>query len=170
MSALDDSVQAFLAQRRIAVAGVSRAGDIPANYIYRKLRDAGYEVFAINPNAETIEGDHCYSSVAAIPGGVEGLVYAGPAGAALETVRGCAEAGVRSIWMHRSFGPGSVDEGAVKLCNELGIGVIAGACPMMYVNPVDLPHRCMRWFFGVTGKLPKPGATRPEAQKAPTAR
>lgn len=166
MSALDDAVREFLAMHRIAVAGVSRAADIPANYIYRKLRDAGYEVFAINPNAETVEGVKAYATVAEIPGGVEGLVIASPPATAPDLVRQCAASGVKRVWMHRSFGAGSVDDEAVRLCDELGIDVIAGACPMMYVAPVDFGHRCFRWILGVTGGLPKPDGA--HATKAPT--
>lgn len=168
MSALDVAIQDFLAQRRIAVAGVSRSPDAVGNFIYCKLRDAGYEVFAVNPNAETVEGDRCYATIGEIPGGVDALVFAAPPSAADGLVRQCASAGVRRLWMHRSFGQGSVSDAAVKLCGELGISVIAGACPMMYVAPVDFGHRCMRWILGITGGLPKPAANVPQPQKAAT--
>lgn len=69
-------------------------------------------------------------------------------------VRECAEIGVRRVWMHRSFGRGSVSEAAVELCRENGITVIPGGCPMMFAEPVDVAHKCMRWFLGVTGGLP----------------
>jgi hypothetical protein len=58
--------------------------------------------------------------------------------------------------MHRSFGTGSVSEEAVNLCREKGIEVIPGACPMMFCEPVDFGHRCMRWLLKVTGGLPAP--------------
>jgi predicted CoA-binding protein len=168
MSSLDEAVQDFLAQRRIAVAGVSRSSDAAANFIYRRFRDAGYEVFAINPNAETVEGDRCYATIHEIPGGVDAVMFAAPPAAADGVVRQCAKAGVRRLWMHRSFGQGSVSDAAVKLCDELGIHVIAGACPMMYLAPVDFGHRCIRWILGVTGGLPKPHAISPDTQKAAT--
>lgn len=156
MTQLAEAAQAFLAHKRIAVAGVSRKGDTAASVIFKKLRDTGYEVFPINPNAEQIDGVTCYPSVAAIPGGVDGVVIATPPAAASHVVRDCAEAGVRRVWMHRSIGTGSVDPEAVQLAQELGFFVIPGSCPMMFLAPVDPVHRCMRWIIRVCGKEPIP--------------
>jgi len=58
--------------------------------------------------------------------------------------------------MHRSFGQGSVDDEAVKSGQELGLTVIPGSCPMMFCEPVDIAHKCMRWFLRVSGKEAKP--------------
>ncbi|MDH3402550.1 MAG: CoA-binding protein [Acidobacteriota bacterium] len=144
----------FLQQKRIAVTGVSRAGGEAANVVYRKLRSAGYEVFAVNPNAERLEGDPAYPDLAAIPGApVDGVVVASHPSVALGIVRQCAELGIPRVWMHRSFGRGSVSQPAVERCREAGIEVIAGGCPMMFCPPVDLGHRCMRWILARTGGI-----------------
>ena len=156
MSTLEEAAQDFLAQRRIAVAGVSRKGDTAANIIYKKLRDTGYDVFPLNPLATEVEGDPCYPDLAAIPGGVEGLVIATPPQVAAQLVRDCAELSVRRVWMHRSFGQGSVDDEAVRLAQELGLTIIPGSCPMMFCEPVDIFHKCMRWFFRASGSQPQP--------------
>ena len=153
---LEATVRKFLAHQRIAVAGVSRAEtDAPANLIYRKLRAAGYEVFAVNPGAASVEGDDCYPNLAAIPGGVGAVVVATHPDVTPGVVRQCIDAGVGHVWMHRSFGSGSVADEAVAQCRENGIHVIPGGCPMMFLPPVDIGHRCMRWFLGLTGKLPQ---------------
>ena len=73
---MKEAVEDFLAQKRIAVAGVSRNGSQPANFIYRKLRGAGYQVFAVNPSAKELEGDRCYPDLASIPETVDGIVIA----------------------------------------------------------------------------------------------
>jgi predicted CoA-binding protein len=155
-SNLMQAVKNFLDQKRIAVAGVSRKSGEAANLIFRKLGSAGYEVFAVNPKAQEVEGATSYPSLAAIPGGVAAVVIATPPGAAPEIVQECADLGVRHVWMHRSFGSGSVSDEAVELCREKGIAVIPGACPMMFCEPVDFGHRCMRWLLKVTGGLPAP--------------
>ncbi len=155
MSTLQETVTDFLAQKRIAVAGVSRSGDGVANIIYRKLRDAGYQVFPINPQATEVEGVPCYAGVEAIPEGVDGVVIATPPQAADQIVRECAEAGVPRVWMHRSFGEGSVSSEAVEFCREQNITVIPGGCPMMFCEPVDFGHKCIRWILNLTGGLPK---------------
>jgi len=154
MARLDDAVRQFLDHKRIAVAGVSRSGAQPANAIFKKLAGAGYEVFAVNPATVEVEGGPCYPTLAAIPGGVEAVVIATPPAAAEGLVRESAELGIRHVWMHRSFGQGSVSASAATLGRERGLSVIDGACPMMYVKP-DVGHRCMRWILKVTGGLPK---------------
>jgi uncharacterized protein len=154
MSTLREAVSDFLAQRRVAVAGVSRDGTHAANLVYRRMREKGYQVFAVNPNADEVEGDPCYHTVGEVPGGVAAVFIATPPSAAPDVVRECAAAGVPRVWMHRSFGTGSVSAEAARLCDENGIRVIAGACPMMYLEPVDPGHRCMRWILGVTRRLP----------------
>jgi predicted CoA-binding protein len=159
MSTLDERVQEFLAQKRIAVAGVSRdtSRHPVGNLIYRRLKDTGHEVFAVNPSMETFEGDPCYTELQAIPGGVDGVVIITRPETTQRIVHDCAEAGVSRVWMHQSFATAqsSVSPVAVEYCREHGIGVIAGACPMMYGPGADFGHRCMRWMLGFTGGLPK---------------
>lgn len=156
MTTLQEAVDDFLAQRRIAVAGVSRSGSEAANLIYRKLRDAGYEVFAVNPKATTVEGDPCYPDLAALPERPDGVVIVTPPDAAEGLVQTCADLGIPRVWMHRSFGTGSVSDEAVSLGQKLGLTVIPGACPMMYVDPVDGGHTYIRWILKLTGGLPSP--------------
>ena len=153
---LEAAVQEFLAHKRVAVAGVSRSdSNEAANVIYRKLRDSGFEVFAVNPNASSIEGDDCYPNLAAIPGGVGAVVVATHPDVAADVVRQCIDLGIGHAWLHRSFGQGSFAQEAVALCEEHGVRVIPGGCPMMFIAPIDIGHRCMRWFLSLTGRLPK---------------
>jgi predicted CoA-binding protein len=156
MASIAEAVGDFLAQKTIAVAGVSRDGDLPANLIFKKLRRAGYEVFPVNPNAQEVEGTRCFPDLASVPAEIQGLVIATPPAAADGLVEDCVRLGIPRVWMHRSFGDGSVSQEAVRRCQESGIAVIPGACPMMYVEPVDFGHKCIRWVLKVGGKLPEP--------------
>ena len=153
MTSLVDKTNAFLAQKRIAVAGVSHTQDDAANGIFRKLRDHDYAVFAVNPNAETVEGAPCYPDVKSIPGGVDGVVIVTRPEVTEQIVRDCAEAGIKHVWIHRSFVGSSVSDAAVQFCHDRGIAVIDGGCPMMFLEP-DFGHRCMKWMMRVTGGLP----------------
>lgn len=156
MMTLNAKITDFLAQKRIAVAGVSRqAKGEAANLIYSKLRDSGYNVFPVNPNAEMVEGDRCYPNLKAISPPVDGVVIATRPEVAEQLVRECAEIGVTRVWMHRSFGTGSVSEAATKFCQDNHITVIPGGCPMMFCQPVDFGHKCMRWILKLTGGLPQ---------------
>lgn len=156
MDDLRDAVSEFLDCRELAVAGVSRDGDLPANLIFRKLRTAGYRVYPVNPRADEVEGVPCFPDLASVPASLEGVVIATPPEAAHAVVRDCARLGIRRVWLHRSFGGGSVSDAAIDLCRREGISVIPGACPMMFVEPVDVAHRCFRWILGGLGKMPRP--------------
>jgi len=155
MSDLNHVIGDFLAQKRIAVVGVSRDGNQAANFIYRRLRGAGYHVFPVNPNATQVEGVACHATLRSIPGCVEAVVVATHPRTSAAVVRECAELGISRVWLHRSMGQGSVSEEAVRIAREHHLTLIAGACPAMYCSPVDVPHRCMRWFLKLTGGLPR---------------
>src|SRR3990170_2849582 len=155
MPAMREAVDDFLGQKRIAVVGVSRSSGQAANLIYRTLRKANYEVFAVNPNAAEVEGDAAYPDLKSIPGGVGAVLIATAPAAAESIARDCAEQGISRVWMHRSFGEGSVSDKALDFCRANGIAAIAGGCPLMFIPGADFGHRCMRWVLGVTGRLPK---------------
>jgi uncharacterized protein len=155
MGTLPSDVAEFLSSRRIAVAGVSRAGASAANPVFRKLRRAGFDVFPINPHAIELEGVRAYPSIAAIGTPIDGVVIATHPGVALDVVREAADAGVRRVWFHRSFGQGSVSQPAIDECRARGIRCIVGGCPLMFCEPVDVGHRCMRWWLQRTGRVPR---------------
>jgi predicted CoA-binding protein len=145
---------AFLDQRRFAVAGVSRAGNAPANMIFKKLKDSGREVYGINPNAQTVDGEPCYGSLSDLPEIPDAVMIATHPDQAIDVARQCKEAGVRYVWFHRSIDGGSYSPEAAALCSDYGATVIPGSCPMMHLGPVDIAHRCMRGVLSLTGKLP----------------
>ncbi len=153
MSTFNTKAKEFLAQDRIAVAGVSRAKtDAAANGIYNKLRESGHQVFPINPNALEIDGDTCYPNLQSIPGGVDGVVIITRPELTEQIVQDCVEAGVPRVWMHNNtFMESSVSESAVETCRENNIVVIDGGCPMMFL---EFGHKCMRWMLGAMKRLP----------------
>jgi len=156
MHTLGEAAEEFLAQQRIAVAGVSRDTRQPANLIYRRLRERGHEVYAVNPAAGEVEGgDRCFASVGAVPAKLDGVVVVTPPEATAGVVEECAAAGVPRVWIHRGIGPGSTSEPAVAYCREQHISVIPGGCPNMFGATSDPGHRCIRAALAVTGKLPR---------------
>ena len=143
-----EAASAFLANRRIAVTGVSRTPQgHGANTVYKRLRDRGYEVFAVNPNADRVEGVQSYHDLKSIPGGVDAVVIATAPDKAEGTMRECAELGVKQVWMHRSYGPGSVNDTATAYGREHGITVIDGGCPLMFDPTADFGHKIMRVIY-----------------------
>jgi predicted CoA-binding protein len=155
MTTLREAATEFLAQKRIAVAGVSRDEKQPANLIYRRLRSAGHEVFAVNPSADSVEGDPCFASVRDVPAELDGVVIVTAPEAALDVASDCAAAHVPRVWIHRGLGPGSTSPEAVAYCRDHGITVIPGGCPNMFGETSDAGHRCMRVMLTAGGKLPR---------------
>lgn len=153
MPPTSDRISDFLHGRRIAVAGVSRRADSAANPVFRKLRSAGYEVFPVNPNASEVEGVPCYQNMESIPGEIDGVVVATHPDQSLEVVRQAIARKVPRVWFHRSFGQGSVSDAAVRECETHGIACIVGGCPLMFCEPVDVGHRCMRWWLDRRGRI-----------------
>lgn len=143
----------FLRGRRIAVAGVSRGTGSAANPVFQKLRSSGYEVFPVNPHAAEVEGARCFPDLASVPGELDGVVIATHPDASLDVVRQAVARGVPRVWFHRSFGRGSVSEAAVRECHSQGLPCIVGGCPLMFCEPVDLWHRCMRWWLEPRGRI-----------------
>ncbi len=152
-SPYQENVQDFLAQKRIAVCGLSRTKDSGAGAIYLKLRSHGYQPFAIHPTAQELHGDPCYSSLSAIPGGVDAVFIMNSPDITEQIVDEAARLGIKRVWMHNNtLMPSSVSEAAVARCQAAGMTAITVGCPMMFLEP-DIFHSCMRWMLRVRGRL-----------------
>jgi hypothetical protein len=156
MISVKQAASEFLAHKRIAVTGVSRNPQgHGSNAVYQRLRNRGYQVFAINPNADEVEGDRCYHDLMSVPGGVEAVVIGTKPETAVSTVRECADLGIRFVWMHRGPGAGSVSDAATAYGRQHGITVIDGGCPLMFDPTADFGHKAMRFVFTRTGNVPR---------------
>ena len=153
---IEQAAEEFLSCRRIAVTGVSHAPKgHGSNAVYQRLRQRGYDVFAVNPNAQTVEGDQAYADLRSIPGGVEAVVIGTRPEHALDTVREAGELGITRVWMHRSVDAGSVSPEAAAYAREHAITVIEGGCPLMFGQASDGGHKVMCWVLKLTGSVPR---------------
>jgi predicted CoA-binding protein len=156
MESVKTAAAEFLSHKRVAVTGVSRnAGNHGSNVVYQRLKQRGYDVFPVNPNAESVEGDRCYPDLHAIPGGVEAVVIGTKPERALATVQECDDLGIKDVWMHRSFGGGSVSHEAAAYGREHGMTVIDGGCPLMFEPASDPGHKVIRAVCRMNGHLPR---------------
>ena len=155
MQDIKTAADEFLANKRVAVTGVSRnkKSGHGSNTVYKRLRDRGYQVFAVNPNASEVEGDPSYKDLSAIPGGVDAVVIGTAPERAEDTMHQCAELGIKHVWMHRGPGPGSVSPAATEYGRQHGITVIDGGCPCMFGPTADFGHKVMRIVY--SGHVPK---------------
>jgi len=160
MTELKMLVQDFLAQKRIAVVGVSDKRETGCNANYRNFKKAGYQVYAINPRIATFDGDPCYPDLKSIPEKPDGVFILASPAVTEQIVRQCIDLGVRRVWMHCILGtkPGlgagmtSASPAALELCRQNSITVIPGSCPNQFL-PSDFGHHLMRGLFGLMGFL-----------------
>ncbi len=158
MAKIENLVQDFLSQKRIAVVGVSDKRETGCNLAYRKFKAEGYTVSAVNPHLATFDGDPCYPDLKSIPEKPQAVFILTNPKVSEQIVQQCVELGIKRVWMHCMMGtkPGlaanmtSVSQEAVRLCQENGITVIPGACPNQYLKP-DFGHAMMRAMFGAFG-------------------
>lgn len=156
MTRIKEAASDFLSHKRVAVTGVSRTpGSHGSNVVYRRLRERGYDVFAVNPNADEVEGDRAFHDLRSIPGGVDAVVIGTRPEHADETMHECADLGIKHVWMHRGPGGGSVSDTATRFGREHGIAVIDGGCPCMFGPTADGGHKAMRVLFTMTGNVPR---------------
>lgn len=144
-------VDNFVAQKTLAVVGVSRDPKKFGNAAYRELKAKGYRVFPINRNIDSIEGDRCYANLIALPEKVEGVLIVVPPRETEQVVHEVDAAGIKRVWMQQ----GSESDTAVRFCQEHGISEVHGECIMMFAQPVQSVHRWHRGAWRLFGKLPK---------------
>jgi uncharacterized protein len=158
MSKLDVLVQDFLAQKKIAVVGVSDKRETGCNLAYKKFKENGYQVYAVNPRITTYDGATCYPDLNSIPEKPDAVFILTSPKVAEQIVQQCVDLGIKHVWMHCMMGtkPGlaasitSVSQDAVQLCRENGIIVIPGACPNQFLKP-DFAHAMMRVMWHTVG-------------------
>lgn len=160
MAKIDQLVQDFLAQKSIAVAGVSNKRDTGCNLNYKKFRENGYRVYAVNPHATEFEGDPVYPDLKSIPEKPDAVFIMTSPRVSEQIVQQCVDLGIKHVWMHCMLGtkPGlaksitSVSPSAVEMCRSNGIAVIPGSCPAQFLKP-DGGHAFMRVLWRTFGFL-----------------
>ena len=158
MAKIDNLAQNFLAQKKIAVVGVSDKRETGCNLAYTKFKENGYQVFAVNPRISTFNGDACYPDLKSLPEKPDAVFLLTNPKVTDQVIQQCVEIGVKHVWMHCMMGtkPGlaasmtSVSQSAVEVCKANGIEVIPGSCPNQYLNP-DGGHKFMRGLWSLLG-------------------
>jgi uncharacterized protein len=146
-------IEEFLSHEHLAFVGVSRDSKQFSASVYRELRDRGYGLVPVNPNADEVEGDRCFHDVRDVPDGIEGAIVMVPAEQSASVVKGCIDKGIPRVWLHKGAGPSSVSDEAIALCEQHGVAVVDGACPLMFTEPVAWFHRVHRFGRKLTGGL-----------------
>jgi len=118
----------FLDKKNVfAVVGASRDPEKYGHQVFKDLRNAGYKVYCVNPNAGEVLGDVCYSNLVTLPVRPDVVDVVVPPKITEQVVKTCEELGIRKVWMQ----PGSESEEAIDFCRKNGIAVVHGVCVMI---------------------------------------
>lgn len=149
-----ETIEDFLAQKRIAMVGVSRIGSEFSGTLFKELCRHGYDVVPVNPGATEVQGRRCFTRVQDIqPPVAAALLMTSPA-VTDEVVHDCAEAGIRRVWMYRATGSGAVSAKAIEFCREHGISVVPGECPFMFLPRAGF-HKLHGFLRKIMGSYPR---------------
>lgn len=151
-----DAIGDFLAQHRVALVGVSTRDDHMGNALFREFIKRGYDVVPVSTSAAAIDGAACVRDLASLSEPVDGAIIVVNADAAVDVVRQAAAAGITRVWLFKGLGGKSAySEEAEAICRDNDISVVAGACPLMFLDPAGGMHRLHRFFRRINGSLPK---------------
>ena len=144
-------IAGFLAQKRIAVAGLSRSGQAMSNMAYKEFKDRGYELFPVNPSAAEIGGERCYHSVSELKGKADAVIAFTQPAVTASVVKEAAAAGMKRIWIQQ----GAESEAALAEAKAAGMSAIAGQCILMHLEPVGSLHKVHGFFARLFGAAPR---------------
>jgi predicted CoA-binding protein len=166
MATIDNLVKGFLAQKIIAIVGVSDKRETGANLNYKTFKQHGYRVYAVNPRISTFDGMPCYPDLRSIPEKPDAVFMLTNPEVTEQIIQQCVHLGIKHVWMHCMMGtkPGlsasstSVSPSAVNECRKHGIAVIPGSCPAQFLK-ADLGHSIMCTLWRFVGYLNVEGGT-----------
>ena len=144
-------IDGFVAEKTLAVAGISRNPQSFSARAYEELKSKGYKLYPVNPNAPSIAGDTCYASVGAIPQKVGGVILFTPPAVTEKVLREAVAAGIRRVWIQQ----GAQDQASLRYCKEQGLAAVSGQCILMFAEPVASFHGFHRWLRKLFGGIPR---------------
>jgi len=145
------AIEEFLKQKSIAVVGASRNKDKFGTAVYRDLKAKGYKVFAVNPNADVVEGDRCYAGLGALPAPVDAVILVIPPEQTLAVIEEAARLGIKHVWLQQ----GANSAAGEAKAKELGLSLVSGECIFMFAEPMESFHKVHRFFNKLFGMYPR---------------
>jgi hypothetical protein len=150
MKASQSAIREVLAERTMALVGISRSGKKIGNAIYRELTGKGYKILPIHPQAENIEGALCYRSIDSLPEKAGAVVICVPPTQTGQVVQQAYEAGITKVWLQQ----GAESYDAIRFCESHQMTTVHGQCILMFAEPVHGFHGFHRWVWKMIGKYP----------------
>ncbi|MBI5058568.1 CoA-binding protein [candidate division KSB1 bacterium] len=148
-------IDEFLAIKRIAIIGLSREQRSYSRSVARELRRRGRDLIGVNRNSKDIDGIPCVAEIAALPAGLDAALVILPPAQSDASVHACLDAGLQRIWVRGQEGRASVRAELAEQCVKLGVTLIDGHCPLMFLAGTGFPHSLHRRFAQWFGIYPR---------------
>ena len=145
------AIESFLSAKKIAIAGVSRDTKKFGYAVYSSLAGKGFDVYPINPNADSIGGTPCFQSISALPADVSNLVILTPKNQTEGLVKEAISKGISSIWIQQM----SDTPEAIRIAGSSNIQLVSKQCILLWANPVTGIHKFHRTLSRIFGLLPR---------------
>lgn len=145
------SIKSFLDSGEIAISGVSRNPKKFGRMVYDYLKKRDFKLYGVNPNADTINGDPCYKTIADLPGHITKLYIVTPKDQTLAVVQAAIDRGIRSIWIQQA----SETPEALEIARKHDVDLISKECIMKFAEPVEGVHKFHRFISKLFGGYPK---------------
>lgn len=140
------NINLFLENKTLAIAGVSRNHKNFGFLVYKTLRENGYDLYPINPNAEENNDTNWFRSVFDVPDHVRNLLILTHKRDTENVLKDAIQKGFKNIWIQQM----SETTNSLKIASDNHINLVSKACIMMYVNPTGIHkfHGNLSRFFG----------------------
>jgi predicted CoA-binding protein len=145
----------FLAERRLAIVGVSRDPKHFSRGVFREFAKRGYDVVPVNPLIAEIEGKPCLPRLVDIQPPVQAVLMMLPPVISEDMLADCVDAGIKRIWFYRTPRRDPHTVNVLAFCEEHKIEVIVGYCPMMFLSDAGFPHGLHAGLLKLFGRFPK---------------
>jgi len=108
----------------VAVVGVSANPEKWGRKIFESLKKKKFDVFAVNPRHDSIDGNKCYPDILSLPKKPDLIITVTPPDVTVKVLEQCIELGVEKVWVQ----PGSESEEAKRFAEANGLNAIFNAC------------------------------------------
>lgn len=149
-----DTIEGFLAQKRIAIVGISHDPKDFSSTLFDEFCRRGYDLVPVNPHLAEVKGRRCFARLQQIQPPVQAAILMTSPAVTETVVEDCAAADIRWVWMYRAAGAGAVSDRAVQFCREQGMHLVPGDCPLMFLTKSGV-HRWHGWLRKLTGSYPR---------------
>jgi predicted CoA-binding protein len=145
------AINDFLSVKEMAIAGASRNKKKFGGMVFQELKEKGYKLYPVNPNAETIDEIQCYKTVSELPSAATNLYIVTPKANTAQIIKEAISKGIQNIWIQQQ----SDSSEALELAKANGINLIYGECIIMFISPKQSFHKIHRFIRNIFGGMPK---------------